>query len=671
MKLITAKINQLRSLLQHHDYQYHVLDAPEVPDAEYDRLICELRDLESAYPALITADSPTQRVGAPSFRIFDQIHHECLMLSLDKVFNEDSFLVFYKRVQDQLKTNDSLSLCCELKLDGLAVSLLYEDTKLVRAATRGDGNCGENITENVKTICNIPLLLIGANIPHRLEVRGEVFMPTSGFKQINAEALRKNGKIFSTPRNAAAGSVRQLNPCITANRPLKFFCYGVGLLEGGTLPHSHFERLMQFKEWGLPISNSTRICTGSDEALAFYRQAETNRAQLDFEIDGVVVKIDNIAFQEKLGFVSRAPRWATAFKFPAQEKITVINNIEFQVGRTGAITPVARLKPVQIAGVTITNATLHNANNINCLDLYIGDRVIVCRAGDVIPKVVGVLVDYRPHNARKVAFPQYCPVCGSHVERIAGQAITRCTGGLICAAQRKEALKHFVSRQAMNVYGMGHHIIDQLVENKYVTHPADLFHLSSNILAKLDRIGIKSATKLISALEKSKQTTFSRFLYALGIREVGPTIADNLAAHFNSLQKLYAADITELQEVPNIGEVIARHIRHFLDEECNQQVISELVGCKIGIKWPVVDCMEKTKNNSLFVGKKVVLTGSFKKLSRNDAKDHLKKVGASISGQVSKKTDFVIVGGAKTSKLAKAQELGVRVINEVEFLYLI
>jgi len=671
MKSITEQINQLRASLRHHEYEYHVLDAPEVPDAEYDRLMCELRELESAHTELITADSPTQRVGAAPLAAFDQVRHEVLMLSLDNVFDEESFLAFYKRIQDRLKISNPLTFCCELKLDGLAVSLLYKDGELVRAATRGDGTTGENITSNVRTIRAIPLRLTGGNIPKRLEVRGEVFMTQAGFEQMNEEARRKNGKIFANPRNAAAGSIRQLDPRITANRPLTFFCYGVGLLEGGELPRSHFERLMQFREWGLPVSDGARCCAGRDEVLAFYRQVEQDRAQLGFDIDGVVVKIDDIDLQEKLGFVARAPRWATAFKFPAQEQITLVREIEFQVGRTGAITPVARLEPVLVAGVTVSNATLHNADEIERLGLRIGDTVIVRRAGDVIPKAVGVLEDRRPQDARSVVFPQHCPVCGSDVERLEGEAVARCTGGLICAAQRKEALKHFVSRRAMDVDGMGDKIIEQLVEKEYVKNPADLFRLSANMLSGLDRMGPKSAQNLVKALEKSKQTTFARFLYALGIREVGEATAANLAAHFGSLEKLYAADIAALKEVPDVGEVVAKHTRHFLDEALNKKVIAELVSVEIGIHWTVPYVLATEEIESPFAGKTVVLTGSLIQLSRDEAKDRLKVLGAKISCSVSKKTDLVIAGEAAGSKLVNAQELGIEVIDEAELLRLL
>lgn len=668
MESIIQHINQLRTSLRHHEHLYHVLDAPEIPDAEYDRLMQQLRELEAQHPELITNDSPTQRVGAAPLDAFDQVKHEVPMLSLDNVFDEESYLAFDKRVHDRLKRADPLTFCCELKLDGLAVSLLYEDGELVRAATRGDGTTGENITANVRTIRAIPLRLQGDKLPRRVEVRGEVFMPLAGFEQLNDEARRKGGKVFANPRNAAAGSLRQLDPRITAKRPLTFFCYGVGLLEGGELPRSHIQRLMQFKAWGLPVSDRVKLCTGSEQVIAFYRQVEQDRGGLGFDIDGVVIKVDSLDLQEQLGFVARAPRWATAFKFPAQEQITQVREVEFQVGRTGAITPVARLEPVQVAGVIVSNATLHNADEIERLGLRIGDTVIVRRAGDVIPQVVGVVMDQRPQDAKEITFPEHCPVCGSDIERVEGEAVARCTGGLFCAAQRKEALKHFVSRRALDVDGMGDKIIEQLVEKQYVENPADLFTLTAGKLTGLDRMGPKSAQNLIVALEKAKQTTFARFLYALGIREVGEATAANLAAHFRNLENLRAADIEALKSVPDVGEVVARHVVNFLGEEHNQKVIEALE--KV-ITWPEPQQIIVEEIDSPFAGKTVVLTGSLTILSRDEAKDRLAALGAKVSGSVSKKTDLVIAGEAAGSKLAKAQELGITVIDEAEMIRLL
>lgn len=670
MESVQNKIIALQTTLRHHEYQYHVMDAPEVPDAEYDRLMRELRELEAAHPELITPDSPTQRVGAAPLSAFDQVRHEVPMLSLDNAFDEESFLAFYKRVQDRLKSTDALTFCCELKLDGLAVSLLYEDGLLVRAATRGDGTTGENITANVRTIRAIPLRLHGDNIPARVEVRGEVFMPQAGFEALNEEARRTGSKVFANPRNAAAGSLRQLDPRITAKRPLTFFCYGFGLLEGGEMPRSHMERLQQFKRWGLPVSDRIRLCHSPEEVLAFYRQVEEQRGTLGFDIDGVVIKVDSQDLQEQLGFVARAPRWAVAFKFPAQEQLTTVRDVEFQVGRTGAITPVARLEPVLVAGVIVSNATLHNADEIDRLGLKIGDKVTIRRAGDVIPQVVGVVESERPADAREVVFPTHCPVCGSDVERVEGEVVARCTGGLICGAQRKGALKHFVSRRAMDVDGMGDKIIDQLVEKEYVKTPADLFRLSAGVLTGLDRMGPKSAQNVVDALNKAKHTTLARFLYALGISEVGEATAANLAAHFGSLDKVINADLDALIAVQDVGKVVAAHIRNFMDEESNREVIRQLVE-EAGITWPAVEVVNAAEIDSPFAGKTVVLTGSLSILSRDEAKDRLTALGAKVSGSVSKKTDLVIAGEAAGSKLAKAQELGIEVIDENEMIRLL
>lgn len=670
MDSIEQQLNHLRTTLRHHEYLYHVQDNPEIPDAEYDRLMRELRELEEAHPELITQDSPTQRVGAAPLSEFTQVRHEVPMLSLDNVFDEASYLAFNKRVQDRLKSTDALTFCCELKLDGLAVSLLYEDGVLVRAATRGDGTTGENITANVRTIRAIPLKLTGENIPRRVEVRGEVFLPQAGFEKINEEARRTGGKVFANPRNAAAGSLRQLDPRITAKRPLTFFCYGVGLLEGGELPASHMARLQQFKAWGLPVSDRIRLCSTPEEVLAFYHQVEADRPTLGFDIDGVVIKVDSLALQETLGFVARAPRWAVAFKFPAQEQMTTVRDVEFQVGRTGAITPVARLEPVQVAGVLVSNATLHNADEIERLGLRIGDRVVIRRAGDVIPQVVGVVESERPEDTQEIIFPTHCPVCGSDVERVEGEAVARCTGGLICGAQRKEALKHFVSRRALDVDGMGDKIIDQLVEKEYVHTPADLFKLTAGKLTGLDRMGPKSAQNTVDALEKAKETTFARFLYALGIREVGEATAAGLAAHFGTLDALAAASIDDLQKVPDVGIVVATHTFNFFAEESNREVIRQLRE-EAGVRWPDPVVVKAEEIDSPFAGKTVVLTGSLSILSRDEAKDRLAALGAKVAGSVSKKTDLVIAGEAAGSKLVKAQELGIQVIDEAEMIRLL
>ncbi|MEQ5400314.1 NAD-dependent DNA ligase LigA [Providencia rettgeri] len=664
------EIDELKKQLRHHEYQYHVLDAPEIPDVEYDKLMQRLKEIEAQHPELVTSDSPTQRVGAAPLAAFDTVRHEIPMLSLDNVFDEESYLAFDKRVRDRLKNHQELTFCCELKLDGLAVSLLYENGELVQAATRGDGTVGENITANVRTIRAIPLRLRGSNIPDRVEIRGEVFMPQKGFEALNEQARKTDGKVFANPRNAAAGSLRQLDPRITAKRPLTFYCYGVGLVEGGSLPDTHYDRLMQFKAWGLPVSDYVQLRVGHQAVLDFYHEIEQVRPDLGFDIDGVVIKVNSIAIQEELGFVSRAPRWATAFKFPAQEQVTLLKDVEFQVGRTGAITPVARLEPVQVAGVVVSNATLHNADEIERLGVHIGDTVIIRRAGDVIPQIVSVVVDKRPTDSREIVFPTHCPVCGSDIERVEGEAVARCTGGLICGAQRKEALKHFVSRRAMDVDGMGDKIIDQLVEKEYVKTPADLYQLSAGILTGLDRMGPKSAQNLVDALNKSKQTTLARFIYALGIREVGEATAANLAAHYTTLEAVMTADEESLKTVQDIGHVVAKHVVNFFREPHNQAVIEDLL-TKASIYWPEVKVVNSAEIDSPFAGKTVVLTGSMSVLTRDEAKDKLVALGAKVSGSVSKKTDLVIAGEAAGSKLAKANELGIRVIDENELVRLL
>lgn len=668
MEILKQRLQNLREILRQHEYQYHVLDQPTIPDAEYDRLIQELKELELSYPELITPDSPTQRVGSTPLPEFKQIPHSVPMLSLDNVFDKQEYLAFENRVHERLKYHEALTFCCELKLDGVAVSLLYEEGLLVQASTRGDGTTGEDITANIRTVRTIPLRLSGENIPQRLEVRGEVFMFHRGFERLNQQALLRGEKVFANPRNAAAGSLRQLDPRITAKRPLAFFCYGVGLVADGVLPTSHWQRLIQFKAWGLPVSEYTRLCTGSSEVLAFYHQIAQQRASLGFDIDGIVIKVDSLLLQEKLGFSSRAPRWATAFKFPAQEQMTVLKEVEFQVGRTGAITPVARLEPVVLAGVTVSNATLHNAAEINRLGLKMGDTVIVRRAGDVIPKIVAVVETLRPIDAVEIHFPISCPVCGSHIERTGKEAIARCTGGLFCIAQRKEALKHFVSRRAMDVDGLGEKLIEQLVDKEHVATPADLFRLDLTVLTTLDRMGTKSAQNLLSALNKAKQTTFARFLFALGIREVGETTAANLATYFGSLPALQHADIEELKKIPDVGKVVAKHVFNFMREKHNLHVIEALLSPEIGIYWPAPASDTTQKNQGFFTGKTVVLTGVLHVMSRDEAKIRLTDQGARVSGSVSSKTDLVIAGENAGSKLVKAKELGIEVMDEANML---
>ncbi|MDW2057468.1 NAD-dependent DNA ligase LigA, partial [Vibrio sp. 506] len=580
------RLEELKESLHYHAVRYYVEDNPEIPDAEYDRLMRELLEIEAQHPDLVTVDSPSQRVGGKPLSEFSQVTHEVPMLSLDNAFDDSELDSFHKRAQDRIGGESIKQYCCEPKLDGLAVSLLYENGILVQAATRGDGTTGENITENVRTINAIPLKLRGDDWPARLEVRGEVFMPKAGFEKLNELARQKGEKVFVNPRNAAAGSLRQLDSRITASRPLSFYAYSVGVVQGADLAASHYERFLQIKSWGLPMCPETKRVDSLADVKTYYQDILQRRDALPYEIDGVVIKIDDIAVQERLGFVARAPRWAIAYKFPAQEEITTLNEVEFQVGRTGAITPVAKLEPVFVGGVTVSNATLHNADEIERLQVKIGDQVVIRRAGDVIPQVVSVIKERRPETARDIIFPTQCPVCGSHVERIEGEAVTRCTGGLVCQAQRKQALKHFVSRKALDVDGLGDKVIEQLVDREMVETPADLFKLSAGVLTVLDRMGPKSAQNIVNALEKSKLTTLPRFLYSLGIREVGEATAANLAQHFKSLEAIQAATEEQLIAVQDIGVVVAKHITTFFEEEQNQAVVQDLL--VQGIHWPEV-----------------------------------------------------------------------------------
>ena len=664
---LTDKLNQLRQALRRYEYEYHVLDNPSIPDSEYDRLFHELKALEAANPELITADSPTQRVGASPLSAFMQIRHEIPMLSLDNAFSDEEFFAFVKRIEDRLgNLPKDLEFCCEPKLDGLAVSILYENGVLTQAATRGDGTTGEDITANIRTIRNIPLQLLMENPPARLEVRGEVFMPHAGFERLNETALQHGEKTFANPRNAAAGSLRQLDPKVTAKRPLTLNAYSIGIAEGVALPETQYARLQWLKSIGIPVNPEIRLCHGVDEVLDFYRQIQGKRPNLGYDIDGTVLKINDIALQQRLGFISKAPRWAIAYKFPAQEELTRLNDVEFQVGRTGAVTPVAKLEPVFVAGVTVSNATLHNGDEIERLNIAIGDTVVIRRAGDVIPQIIGVLHERRPPDAKPIIFPTHCPVCDSLIVRIDGEAVARCTGGLICAAQRKEALKHFVSRKAMDIDGVGGKLIEQLVDRELVHTPADLFKLDLTTLCRLERMGEKSAQKALESLEKAKNTSLARFIFALGIREVGEATALNLANHFKTLEALKGANFEALQEVPDIGEVVANRILAFWAEPHNVAVVEDLIAQ--GVHWETVEV--KAVQDNPFNGKTVVLTGTLTQMGRSEAKALLQQLGAKVSGSVSAKTDFVIAGDAAGSKLTKAQELGVRVLSEEEWLAL-
>lgn len=662
------KLEQLRQKLREYEYHYHVLDNPLVPDAEYDRLMNELKNLEWQHPELITSDSPTQRVGAKPQDGFAEVTHEIPMLSLDNAFSNDDLDGFLRRMESYISQDPTkLEFCCEPKLDGLAVSILYVNGVLTQAATRGDGATGEDITSNIRTIRNIPLKLKMDNPPARLEVRGEVFMPQAGFEALNEKALEKGEKTFANPRNAAAGSLRQLDPKITSQRPLVLNAYGIGVYESDDeLPNTHFARLQWLKSIGIPVNNEIRLAHSREQLLAFYADIQAKRPTLGYDIDGTVLKVNEIALQEQLGFISRSPRWAIAYKFPAQEEMTVLNDVEFQVGRTGAVTPVAKLEPVFVAGVTVSNATLHNGDEIERLGIVIGDTVIIRRAGDVIPQIIGIVAERRPEHAKKIEFPTACPVCGSAVVRVEGEAVARCTGGLFCAAQRKEALKHFVSRKAMDIDGVGEKLIEQLMERELIHTPADLFKLDQVTLTRLERMGEKSAQNALNSIEKAKNTTLARFLFALGIRDVGEATALNLANHFGSLDNIRQATFEQLQEVQDVGEVVANRIVRFWQEPHNVDVVEDLIAQ--GVHWDDVVQVEIADNP--LKDKNVVLTGTLTQLTRDQAKALLQSLGCKVSGSVSSKTDYLIAGEKAGSKLAKAQELGIKVLSEQEFIEL-
>ncbi|MCT8764277.1 NAD-dependent DNA ligase LigA [Glaesserella parasuis] len=663
---IETQLEHLREKLREYEYHYHVLDNPLVPDAEYDRLMNELKNLEWQHPELITSDSPTQRVGAKPLDGFAQITHETPMLSLDNAFSDDDLTGFLRRIEDRIAINSNqIEFCCEPKLDGLAVSILYVDGVLTQAATRGDGTTGEDITANIRTIRNIPLKLKSSNPPHRLEVRGEVFMPQQGFEQLNEKALAKGEKTFANPRNAAAGSLRQLDPKITRQRPLMLNAYNIGVYESDDeLPTTHFDRLQWLKTLGIPVNAEITLATGSQALTAFYQKIQAKRSSLGYDIDGTVLKVNKIVLQEQLGFISKAPRWAIAYKFPAQEEMTILNDVEFQVGRTGAITPVAKLEPVFVAGVTVSNATLHNGDEIERLGIAIGDTVIIRRAGDVIPQIVGVVAERRLDNAKKIAFPTACPVCNSAVVRVEGEAVARCTGGLFCGAQRKEALKHFVSRKAMDIDGVGEKLIGQLMERELIRTPADLFKLDHTTLMRLERMGEKSANNALQSIEKAKNTTLARFLFALGIRDVGESTAQNLANHFGTLDAIRQADLDTLKQVQDVGEVVANRLFQFWQEPHNIEVVEDLIAQ--GVKWQDVVPQEIADNP--LKDKTVVLTGTLTQLTRDQAKALLQQLGCKVSGSVSSKTDYLIAGEKAGSKLAKAQELGVKILSEDELI---
>jgi len=656
---IHNEIQQLSKQLENYNYQYYVLDEPSVPDAEYDRVFQQLVTLEQANPEFLSPNSPTQQVGGLALSKFEQVTHQLPMLSLDNVFEAPALKDFMARAQDKA-SSANIAFCIEPKLDGLAASIIYENGVLVQAATRGDGQTGENVTENVKTIKNLPLRLRGENIPAVLEVRGEVFMLKAGFDKLNKKLTDAGEKAFVNPRNAAAGSLRQLDSKIAASRPLAFYCYAVGVFEG-ELPNSQFARIEQLKAWGLPVSEEVKLVSGEQACLDYYQAIEKKRPDLAYEIDGVVYKVDDITLQQTLGFVARAPRWATAYKFPAEEAVTIVENVEFQVGRTGAITPVAKLKPVFVGGVTVSNATLHNKDEIKRLGIQIGDTVVVRRAGDVIPQVARVLEEKRAEQeTAEIVFPAVCPVCESEVERIEGEATIRCSGGLYCGAQRKEAIKHFASRKALDIDGLGNKLVELLVDYKLIDSPAQLFSLTAGQVSTLPRMGEVSAKKLINSLQLSKKTTLARFFYSLGIREVGEATANNLANHYKSIDAVKAASVENLQSVSDVGEIVAKHIYYFFRQAHNIEVVEQLLAA--GIHWPEIKQVEQSELS--LTGQIFVITGSFNTLSRADIKTALQEKGAKVAGSVSKKTTTVIAGEAAGSKLTKAQELGIDIMDE-------
>jgi DNA ligase (NAD+) len=684
------RIRELRKQLERHNYLYYVLDSPEVTDSEYDRLLRELQALESHHPDLVTPESPTQRVGGKPATEFGQVRHAVAMLSLDNAFNDEEVQAFDRRVREKLEVQE-VEYAAEPKMDGLAISLVYAGGVLTRGATRGDGAVGEDVTANVRTVRAIPLRLLGTGWPALLEVRGEVFMPKKGFEALNKVLAARGEKTYVNPRNTAAGSLRQLDPRITAERPLDFYAYGLGDVQPATLPRRHSEVLAKLKTWGVPVNPSIELVKGAAGCLKYYQAIGKKRERLPYEIDGVVYKVDRFDWQQELGFVAKAPRWAVAHKFPAQEEMTRLNAVDFQVGRTGALTPTARLEPVFVGGVTVSNATLHNMDEIERKDIRIGDTVIVRRAGDVIPEVAGVVLSRRPKNARKVALPRKCPVCSSEVVRPEGEAVARCSGGLYCAAQRKELIRHFASRRAMDIEGLGDKLVEQLVDQELVDTPADIYGLTAKQLAELERMGEKSAQNLVDAVQASKHRALSRFIFALGVPDVGETTANDLANHFRDLDSLIETaqayeklrlkytDLSPkeaekqlkeqaLRQVEGIGPVVAEQIGAFFHQPGNLKVIKELR--KAGVTWPAMEKRAAAGAQTL-AGKTFVLTGSLSGMTRDQAKERIQALGGKVSGSVSGKTDFVVVGAEPGSKLREAERLGVRILDEAEFLRVI
>jgi DNA ligase (NAD+) len=663
------RADELRAQLAGLNYRYYVLDDPQVPDAEYDRLLRELAALEAKHPHIVTPDSPTQRVSGTAAPQFRAVQHRVPMLSLRNAFSEEEVADFDRRVRERLQASGEIDYMAEPKLDGLAITISYEKGRLARAATRGDGATGEDVTANVRTIRSVPLVLEG-RAPPLIEARGEVFMPLKGFRAMTEAARERGEKLFVNPRNAAAGALRQLDARITQQRPLEVFFYGVGAIEGAKLPHRHSELLVLLQKLGLRTSSAAHLVHGLAGCLNYYAALAARRAALPYQIDGVVYKVDLRTDQELLGFVSREPRWALAHKFPAEEELTQILSVDFQVGRTGTLTPVARLKPVFVGGATVSNVTLHNMDEIERNDVRISDTVVVRRAGDVIPEVVRVLTERRPEDpdgANRIVLPARCPVCNSPVLRVAGEAAARCTGGFSCRAQRQEALAHFASRRALDIEGLGDKLIAQLVEVDRVTTPADFYALTADELAGLERMGEKSATKLLQALERSKSTTLPRFLYALGIRDVGEATALALARHFGRLEKLMAADAAQIEEVPDIGPIVAGHVAAFLASAEHRHVIARLR--EQGVHWS--DMESAPAASARLGGMTFVVTGSLASMTREQAAERLRALGAKVSGSVSAKTAYLVHGVEPGSKLAKATQLGVRLLDEQAFLQLL
>ncbi len=655
--------------IEEYNYQYYVLDSPSVPDAEYDRLIKRLITLETKFPQLVVATSPTQKVGGEPLKGFKQITHATPMLSLDNVFETSEFEAFSKRIIERLDSGldgEQLQFVGEPKLDGLAISLVYKEGNLQHAATRGDGRVGEDVTHNIKTIASVPLRLRG-DFPNYLDVRGEVFMPRKVFDKLNQKAIETGEKTFANPRNAAAGSLRQLDPQITAKRQLAVYFYAIGSAEDGRLVNFHSKRLEQLKSWGLPICPETSRLKGTTACQAYYQSILDKRDQLAYDIDGVVFKIDSIDEQQKLGFVAKAPRWAIAHKFPAQEEVTQLLAVDFQVGRTGAITPVARLEPVNVAGVVVSNATLHNMDEIERLDIRVGDKVIIRRAGDVIPQIVSVILEQRPANSKKIQRPDHCPVCQSPVEKEIDQAIYRCTGGLVCSAQRIQSIIHFASRKAMDIDGLGDKLIEQLCDAKIVNSIADLYRLTHDTLIALPRMAEKSANNVLAAIEKSKETSLPKFLYALGIREVGEVTAMNLANQLKTIETIMNSSQEDFEAIKDIGPVAAEHLVNFFANQNNRQIIDDLI--QLGVRWPAIKQIAEEEQPLL--GQTWVLTGSLSQMTRQEAKQKLIELGAKVSGSVSSKTSCLVAGESAGSKLTKAEALGVKVIDETAFVALL